>query len=423
MVVEKGFKTSDVGIIPVEWDTQKLVDLTKLFTKQTGFDYSAYIKPALVQTKSDETIPFIQNKDFNNKWINFKTDYFIPLSVAKQFPKILLDEKSLLISISGSIGNIGVYESEHLAFIGGAVAILKFKDPRIIDWVMFFLKSSEGQKKLFGNVKAGSHQNLILDDIRKVTVPLPLLSEQTAIATALSDMDALIAQTEKLIEKKKAIKQGVMQELLRPKEGWVTKKLGETISEFQNGYGFSAAGYISNGIPIVTMAQIGLDGSFNFDENKVNKWIPSDFDDLKNYHLKNGDLIIAMTDVTPEKNLIGRMSIVETHQTLLLNQRVGLLRLDTNKVNPYFLKVMSNMKEWRKYCIGSASLGVQANIGTKDITNGKMIMPSIEKQNEIAEILIDMDNEIQLIMTKLQKLKNQKQGMMQALLTGKIRLV
>lgn len=197
-----------------DWDEVMLGDLTKVFTKQTGFDYSAYIKPSLVKFKNKDVIPFIQNKDFHNKNINLNTDYFIPLNVALRFPNILLNEKSLLISISGSIGNVGIYELNDLAFIGGAVAILKFRDPRLIDWIMYYLKSTDGQNKLFGNVKSGSHQNLILDDIRKIEIPFPSISEQIRITTILSDMDGEIEALEKKLEKAQQLKQGMMQELL-----------------------------------------------------------------------------------------------------------------------------------------------------------------------------------------------------------------
>lgn len=199
------------------WVVKKLGELTKVFTKQTGFDYSAFIKPALIRTKTDSSIPFIQNKDFNDKWINFDTDYFIPKAIAIQFPKILLNEKSLLISISGSIGNIGIYDSKKLAFIGGAVAILKFKDTSLIDWILYYLKSEEGQNKLFGNVKSGSHQNLILDDIRKIEIPFPESNEQIAIAKTFSDIDAEIAALEKRLAKAQKIKQAMMQQLLTGK--------------------------------------------------------------------------------------------------------------------------------------------------------------------------------------------------------------
>lgn len=199
------------------WEVKKLGDLTKVFTKQTGFDYTAYIKPSLVQYRTNDTIPFIQNKDFNNRWINFDTDYFIPKIIAIQFPKILLNEKSLLISISGSVGNVGLYDSQELAFIGGAIAILKFKDSDLIDWIMVYLKSIEGQKKLLDNVKAGSHQNLILDDIRKIEIPFPKHREQTRISTILSDMDTEIQALETKLEKYRKIKLGMMQNLLTGK--------------------------------------------------------------------------------------------------------------------------------------------------------------------------------------------------------------
>lgn len=199
------------------WVVTKLVELTKIFTKQTGFDYTAYIKPSLVKYRTEDTVPFIQNKDFNNKWINLNTDYFIPKAVALQFPKILLNEKSLLISISGSVGNVGVFELNELAFIGGAVAILKFKEPDLIDWVMLYLKSDAGQKKLLDNVKAGSHQNLILDDIRKIEIPFPPSKEQNRITTILSDMDEEIKTFETKLDKYKKVKLGMMQNLLTGK--------------------------------------------------------------------------------------------------------------------------------------------------------------------------------------------------------------
>ena len=107
----------------------------------------------------------------------------------------------------------------------------------------------------------------------------------------------------------------------------------------------------------------------------------------------------------------------------MLNQRVGHLRIDKSKVNPNILTALSNMKNWRNYSIASASLGVQANIGTRDILNGILELPSIEEQIRIATILSDMDAEIAALENKLAKYRRLKQGMMQNLLTGRIRLL
>lgn len=200
-----------------DWEEAKLGDLTKIFTKQTGFDYSAYIKPSLVKIKTDETIPFIQNKDFENRRINLQTDYYIPLKIAQNFPNILLDEPSLLISISGSVGNIGLYSNKQIAFIGGAVAILKFKNEKMLNWALYYLKSEKGQSMLFGNVKSGSHQNLILDDLRKIVIKYPLQSEQNKITQQISEMEDEITILNLKLEKAKQIKRGMMQDLLTGK--------------------------------------------------------------------------------------------------------------------------------------------------------------------------------------------------------------
>ena len=128
-----------------------------------------------------------------------------------------MNEKSLLISISGSVGNVGIYESKELAFIGGAVAILKFKNPSLIDWVWIYLKSERGQEKLFGSTKSSSHVNLILDDIRKLEIEFPNEIEQARLAQIFTDMDSEIEALEQKLEKQKRIKQGMMQVLLTGK--------------------------------------------------------------------------------------------------------------------------------------------------------------------------------------------------------------
>lgn len=200
-----------------EWKEVTIESLSKIFTKQTGFDYSKYIKPSLVKKKDITCIPFIQNKDFKNKWINFDTDYFIPINVATKFPKILLSEKCLLISISGSVGNVGVFCNSKMAFIGGAVGIVKFKNINELEWVMYYLLSDKGQNVLLSNVKSGSHQNLILEDIRKIKIPMPSYKEQKDITSILGDMDNEILEIETKIKKAKQLKHGMMQELLTGK--------------------------------------------------------------------------------------------------------------------------------------------------------------------------------------------------------------
>ncbi len=188
--------------------------MTTSFTKQTGFDYSDFIKPTLIKEYLPNYIPFIQNKDFSGHYINYKTDYFIPNEIAIRFPQILLNEKCLLISISGAIGNVAVFNHSQDAFIGGAIAVLKFKEKKSLDFVMHFLMSASGQKLLLNGVKSSSHKNLTIADLRDLLIPLPPLNEQIAIANILSDVDRYLYSLDALILKKESVKKALSFELL-----------------------------------------------------------------------------------------------------------------------------------------------------------------------------------------------------------------
>ncbi len=178
-------------LAPKGVEFRKLGDMTISFTKQTGFDYSAFIKPTLIKEYLPNYIPFIQNKDFLGHYINYKTDYFIPNEIAIRFPQILLNEKCLLISISGSIGKVAVFNHSQDAFIGGAIAVLKFKEKKSLDFVMHFLMSASGQKLLLNGVKSGSHKNLTIADLKKITIPIPPLEIQQEIVKVLDQFSVL----------------------------------------------------------------------------------------------------------------------------------------------------------------------------------------------------------------------------------------
>ncbi|WRA52167.1 restriction endonuclease subunit S [Helicobacter pylori] len=224
----------DALTTPSNWQRVRLGDMTTSFTKQTGFDYSDFIKPTLIKEYLPNYIPFIQNKDFLGHYINYKTDYFIPNEIAIRFPQILLNEKCLLISISGAIGNVAVFNHSQDAFIGGAIAVLKFKEKKSLDFVMHFLMSASGQKLLLNGVKSSSHKNLTIADLRDLLIPLPPLNEQIAIANILSDVDHYLCSLDALILKKEGVKKALSFELLSQRkrlkgfnQAWQRVRLGD----------------------------------------------------------------------------------------------------------------------------------------------------------------------------------------------------
>lgn len=200
-----------------DWQTTTLDKLCRLVTKQTGFDYSAEIRPSLVTAPQIGTIPFIQNKDFEAFDINYNTDFFIPYDVAEKYPKILLDEVCLLISISGRIGNVAVFDNKQTAFAGGAVGIAKLFDPDLASWCMLYLSGKDGQEQIFSNEKVGAQHNLTVADVRKLEIRLPEKTEREAIIGVLADMDDEISLLEEKLHKYEKVKKGMMEELLTGK--------------------------------------------------------------------------------------------------------------------------------------------------------------------------------------------------------------
>jgi len=211
-------KMTELGEIPEDWEVKSLGELCSLITKQTGFDYSATIKPSLVLEHQKNTLPFIQNKDFEEERINFETDFYIPIAVAKKFPKIYLNEDVLLISISGRIGNVAYFKHTQDAFIGGAVGIAHFYDKDNINYCMRYLLSPNGQMQIFANEKSGAQHNLTIADVRKLSIPIPKDNKElNAIANVLSSMDKEIETLNTKLEKYRNLKTAMMQQLLTGK--------------------------------------------------------------------------------------------------------------------------------------------------------------------------------------------------------------
>jgi type I restriction enzyme S subunit len=279
--------------------------------------------------------------------------------------------------------------------------------------------------------------NIPVDDFFERQLLLPPLHEQKKIAAILSSVDDVIEKTQAQINKLKDLKTGMMQELLtkgightefkdspvgRIPVGWEVVRLQDVTNKFQNGYAFSAKGYIEKGMPIISMALIGLDGNFNKNYKKTKYWDASEQENLSRYIVRNGDLLIAMTDVTPTMELIGRCCIADLTSDAFLNQRVGLISLNSERINKHFFAYYSNNEYWRSYSKGVSGLGAQANIGTSQILDGWVALPSLSEQDQIAASIRAVDKLIELKSDEVVAKRNVKKALMQDLLTGKVRV-
>jgi type I restriction enzyme S subunit len=256
--------------------------------------------------------------------------------------------------------------------------------------------------------------------IKPLIFPLPpTIDEQRAIATALSDVDALLDGLDRLIAKKRDLKQAAMQQLLTGKtrlpgfEGeWEETSIGK-LAALRNGYTFKSSTYTNNGLfRVITIANV-QDGRMDLTECNTINDLPNDLQPHHQLHI--GDLLISMT------GNVGRVCRV-THSLCLLNQRVGLLCPIT--VSGEFLFHVLSQRSFLTSMFGKAKGGAQGNLSKSDISDYTLLVPTDPKeQTAIAAVLSDMDAEIAALEQRRNKTKDIKQAMMQELLTGKTRLV
>lgn len=470
---ETKFKQTEVGMIPRDWGILKLNDLCYLITKQTGFDYSAAIKPSLVRNSSNSTLPFIQNKDFEGTKINFETDFYIPKFVAINYPKILLNEPVLLISISGRIGNVAYFSHQKDAFIGGAVGVARFNDKRLIEWTNLYLLSTGGQSQIFANEKSGAQHNLTIADVRNLKIAFPpTIKEQQRIANALSDVDTLIANLEKLIAKKKNIKKGAMQQLLtgkkrlpgfgsdertgsrptdeRRKECHSERSAKREVEE-SSGYKMTELGLIPSDwlqmklrdLCYLITKQTGFDYSATIKPSLVTEESKETLPFIQNKDFEGTSINFA-TDFFIPKNIaanfpkillnepvllisisgkIGNVAYFSHERDAFIGGAVGVARFNEKKYIKW-TNLFLQSEYGQKQIFANEKSGAQHNLTIEDVRNLNVYMPSsCEEQTAIANVLSDMDAEISALETKLAKYRTLKTGMMQQLLTGKIRLV
>jgi type I restriction enzyme, S subunit len=219
--VKAGYKQTEVGVIPEDWGVKAI---EKFASVKSGkrLPLGNYL------TDKVTPHPYIRVADMFPGGVNLSDIRYMPENILPSIKNYRIFKEDIFISVAGTLGIVGKIPEE----LNGAN--LTENADRLTDigcerdYLLYVLMSSLIQKTIKSEMTLGAQPKLALTRIRKFFIPLPpTKAEQTAIATALSDADALIQSLEKLIAKKRLIKQGAMQELLKPKGGWVVKKLGE----------------------------------------------------------------------------------------------------------------------------------------------------------------------------------------------------
>ncbi|WP_337232135.1 restriction endonuclease subunit S [Vibrio cholerae] len=433
-----GYKQTDVGLIPEDWKCVTLGeigDIVRGGSPRPAGDSRFF---------NGDFIPWLTVASLTNIPASeiYVTETISKLTELGSLQSRTLEKGTLIISNSGATLGVAKILGIKCCANDGVAAIINQK-MGVREFLVYYFNTQT--KKLHDQVATGNGQpNLNTDLIKNIAVPFPNEKEQTAIANALSDVDALVSELEELIAKKQAIKTATMQQLLtgrtrlpqfalredgKPK-GTKPSELGEIPEDWER---------ISIGRDTVLKARIGwqalttkeyqttggiyLVTGTDFDSGAV-KWercfYVSEwrYKQDQNIQLRNDDVLIT------KDGTIGKVGYVTAlSRPATLNSGVFVVRPKNNNLMQRFLFYVLTSRVFDDFINRITAGSTITHLYQKDFVNFEFSAPCIEEQTAIATILSDMDEEIQALEQRLGKTRQIKQGMMQELLTGKTRLL
>lgn len=415
-LTQPGYKSTELGWIPEEWEV-------KTYDEIFGFLATATYSRA--ELSDNQEVGYVHYGDIHTKY-DFHLDVSnsnLPSITKEKVKSYSILQDGDLIMADASEDYDGVGKSVEIKNVGNRKIIsglhtflLRDKQKRIADGFKGYLHSNPIIKKQFNNYATGMKvYGVSKNNLKKIFIPLPPLPEQQAIARALSDMDGYIHALEQLIEKKKAIKQAAMQELLTPKEDWEVRKLGE-LGKIKKGKGIKKDEVLESGFPCVRYGELYT--SFDFVVGETVSFINND-SAINSVKITKGDILFAGSGETKEE--IGKCA------TFLQEEGFAggdIIILTPIKSDPLFLGYLLNTKEVVKQKTRMGQGDAVVHIYPSAISEIIVSLPkSINVQKEIGMLIRSFEEDILLLELNLKKCFLIKQAMIQGLLTGRVRLV
>jgi type I restriction enzyme S subunit len=421
--VSPEYKRTEVGVIPEDWSVEVLahfvsalhagVSVNSIASDQPVGDRPSVLKTSCIQagTFSPDQAKPISPKDRGR---------------AKLSPKA----ETILISRMNTpdlVGESGFVEKDYeYLFLPDRIWMTIFRQavrfsPR---WLAYVLSSPEYRKYLkeIATGTSGSMKNIAKGSLLNLKVPCPAEKEQRAIATALSDADALIESLDRLIAKKRAIKQAAMQQLLTSQTRlpgftgeWETKRLGD-VGTFYKGQGIRRDDVSDEGVPCIRYGEIytRYGDCVLTPESRIPEAVAE-----AAFPLRTGDILFAGSGETAKE--IGMCVAYLGEQLAFAGGDIVVLRPNEG-VSAYLGRLLNHPTiAQQKARLGQGDAVV--HISARNLAQIEVHLPKQEEQTAIATVLSDMDAEIEALERRRDKARQIKQGMMQQLLTGRVRLV
>ncbi|OPY88319.1 MAG: EcoKI restriction-modification system protein HsdS [Smithella sp. PtaU1.Bin162] len=390
--VPKGYKRTEVGVIPKDWDIDFVGNLASITTG---------------------------SKNTQDKREDGQYPFFVRSQIAERINSFSYDGEAVLTAGDGvGTGKVFHYINGKFDYHQRVYKISDFKK-KLDGKFFYFYFSNHFYARIMQMTAKSSVDSIRMEMIADMQIPLPSYSEQKEISTALNDIALLVDDLGMLIRKKKNLKKGVMHELLTGKkrligfkDKWIKKRLGE-IAEIRDGT-HQTPEYVASGIPFYSVENVTAN------DFKKTKFISEKEHSVltKSYRIEKGDIL--MTRI----GSIGDCKYVYWDVNASFYVSLALLKVKKG-YSPQFIAHYSQSAYFKKEIeLNSLQSAIPKKINLGQISNVNLEIPETqEEQQAIALILSDMDVEIEELEQKLDKYKAIKQGLMQELLTGKRRLV
>ena len=399
--MKPGYKQTEVGVIPEEWMTCRLRDVVD---RASPIAYGVLKPGDYIQNG----IPLLQIRDVIYGEIDIDQLHRISEELDSQYSRTRLLGGEIVVSLVGTIGRVALLpvslEGSNLHRNLARIHVSKAYDSKFI---CYFLNSDCAQAAIKLTTFGSTQALLNLADLRNLSVALPSLLEQRAIASALSDVDGLLGGLDRLIAKKRDLKQAAMQQLLTGQTRlpgfhgeWEVKRLGE-VAEIVMGQSPSSSNYNTTGMGLPL-----IQGNADIDNRKTIKRI---FTTHITKRGRNGDILMSV------RAPVGEVS--RAVFDVCLGRGVCAVRYDNDFIYHCLIYLEPT---WAKHSKGSTF----DSVNSADVKSLEIHLPTDQaEQTAIAEVLSEMDGELAVLEQRREKTRALKQAMMQELLTGKTRLV
>jgi type I restriction enzyme S subunit len=410
----EGYIHTVVGFIPQDWSVSTV-----------GAEFAIQLGKMLDAAKNvGIPKPYIGNRAVQWGKVDLEDIAMVPMSLS-DLDRFRLQRGDLLVCEGGEVGRAAIWNDQiPECYYQKALHRLRATQGYDAFLMMSLLQLWASSGHLSNYVTQTSIAHLPKDKFELVPLPVPTPAEQLAIAETLSDMDGLIVALEKLVAKKRAIRQAAMQQLLTGKtrlpefsDKWVMTSLGD-VAEVKTGPFGSALherDYVRAGTPIITVEHLGERGVVYANLPMVSD---ADRDRLKMYSLATGDIVFSRVGAIDRNALIQA-----TEDGWLFSGRLLRVRPDRAHVFSPYLSHHFHSEQFKLRVRGVAVGQTMASLNTRILQGVEVVLPGLSEQKAIATILSDIDAEIEALERRWNKTKQIKQGMLQQLLTGRSRLV